>query len=123
MGNDAFMSRTRSSLELEACDQIEPLAHLKQAAKAWLEVASDIEEIAKASRSIWGLVRDAQMQQQKPTEEWVANVVAKGIAMLEDLVVRTRKQRSDSEDPAGTPTTSQSSLPLPVLYKPLRQDF
>jgi hypothetical protein len=89
VGNDAFMSRERSPLELKACDQIEPLQHLNKAAKAWLEVASDIEEIGQIFRSTW-----------------VAGVVARWIAMLEDLVVRTRKQRSDGKAPAGTTTIS-----------------
>ncbi|KAH0292764.1 hypothetical protein M436DRAFT_60399 [Aureobasidium namibiae CBS 147.97] len=121
VGNDAFVSRTRSSLELKACDQIEPLKHLEQAARAWSEVAYDIEEIRKVFSSTWGLVKDSQVQEQKASEEWVANVVAKWIAMLEDLVVRTRKHKGDGEVPAGTPTTTEASITLPLFYEPLRQ--
>lgn len=115
------MSRTRSSLELKACNQIEPLANLKQAARAWLRVAIDIEEIRKVFNSTWVLVNDAQKQEQKVTEEWAANVVTKWIAMLEDLVVRTKKQRGDDMATAAISTVSKSSVSFPRFCGPLHE--
>jgi hypothetical protein len=114
IGDEAFMS---SDLELKACEKIEPLEHVELAADAWLKVSADIEEIRKIFRSTWSLVKDAQEQEQKATEEWVARVVAKWIVMLEDLVVRTKKKKGSG---GQTSAIGQISLPLPLFYKPLR---
>ncbi|KAG9648134.1 hypothetical protein KCU95_g4746, partial [Aureobasidium melanogenum] len=119
MDDDASTSSVRSSLELRACSKIEALEDVTQAAKEWTAVVRDIGEIRKLFSSTWGLVKDAQEEEQKATEEWVANVVAKWISMLEDLIVRAEK-RSGGITVAGTPTIRQPTLPLPLFYVPMR---
>lgn len=114
------MSRVQSALEIKACEKIEAWKDIILAAEAWLGVADKIADISQAFRSKWGLVKDTHEEKQKPTEEWVTNVLVRWIEMLEDLVLRTRKQESDGETSAGTANIGQPSFPLPLFYEPLR---
>lgn len=93
MGDDSFVSRKQSSIELKACSKIEGLEDLAQTAEAWRMMASDIHETRRFFNSLWNLVKEAQAQEQKPAEEWIANVVAKWITVLEDLIVRTEESK------------------------------
>jgi hypothetical protein len=120
MGNEAFTSRARSALELKACENTEALANVNLAAEAWRDMAYDIAKIRRVFKTTWALVEDAQMGEQKATEEWVAGVVARWIVMLEDLVVRTRKKGDGGKTSAGTSASGRVSLPLPLFYQPLR---
>jgi hypothetical protein len=106
--------RMRSALELKACGAVEALDGVALLGAAWFEVWVDLAKSEIALEKIWGLVLDAQAEKEKVSEEWVANVVAKWIAILEDLLVRTGKRSG----PAGS--TPITSLPLPLFYKPLR---
>jgi hypothetical protein len=119
-GDEAFATRVRSDLELNACKDIEAPADVTLAAKAWRDVAYDILKIRVAFSSTWELVKDAQAEEQEATEEWVAGVVSRWIVMLEDLVVRTRKKGDGGKNSAGTSAIGQISLPLPLFYLPLR---
>lgn len=119
MDSDASSFPVRSSLELRACSKIDALEDVTQAAKEWTAVVRDINEIRKLFSSTWGLVKDAQEEEQKATEEWVANVVAKWISMLEDLILRA-EERSGGILVVGTPTIRPPTLPLPLFYVPMR---
>ncbi|CAD0112589.1 unnamed protein product [Aureobasidium uvarum] len=114
IGDKAFASRKRSPLELKACNKINTLDEITQAAKAWKNVVRDVGEIRKLFSSTWGLVKDAQEDEHRAAEEWVAIVVAKWISMLEDLLVRAQKRRTGGIA-MGTPT-----VPLPLFYVPIR---
>lgn len=119
MGNNTFNSRTRYSLEVEAYSKIEALENVTQTAKGWTAVVRDISETRKLFNLTWGLVKDAQEEEQKATEEWVANVITKWISMLEDYIVRA-KERIGGTLVAGTPTIRQPDLPLPLFPIPMR---
>ena len=115
MGDEIFMSRVWSTLELSACENVEVLRDVTQAAVAWLKIAVDIDLITKIFGSKLVLVMHAQADGEKATEEWVANVVARWIVLLEGMLVRTGNVKASSE----ISTISQSSIPLPLLYESL----
>jgi hypothetical protein len=107
-GDEAFMSRARSDLELDACENVEVLENVRLAAVAWVKVGSDIASIKQIFGSKWILVMNAQAEEEKATEEWVANVVGRWIILLESLLVRTEIR--------------QSTVPLPLLDGPLAME-
>jgi hypothetical protein len=115
VGNESFMSRVRSTLEIKACEDIEAPREVTLAAMAWLEVRSDIEGMRKTFGSTWILVMNAQAEEEEVTTEWVANVVASWMVMLEELLVRNRKR----ETAAKIPNMRQSFLSPPLFDEPL----